>query len=87
MTKNSLLWDMRRLADARFQSRTKGEVYSGVHTGYSRSGVYGGVSAGHSESYGSVSFIQDGRVSLTLYNVKDPNGLKELVLAAKKSQR
>jgi len=62
-------------------------IYSGVHTGYSHSGVYGGISSGQSEMFGNVNFIQDGRIVLTLYNVNDPNGLKELVLAAKNSQR
>ena len=61
-------------------------IYTGVHSGYSRSGVYSGVSQGQSEQVGNLSFVHNGVVALTFYNVKDPAGLKQLVLASKKSQ-
>ena len=59
--------------------------YSGVHAGVSRYGAYTGTSTGQSVTYGNVNFIQNGAVALTLYNVSDPHGLKNLITAAQKS--
>jgi hypothetical protein len=61
-------------------------IYSGVHSGYSRSGIYTGVSQGQNEQIGNLSFVHNGAVAVTFYNLKDPAGLKQLVLASKRSQ-
>jgi hypothetical protein len=59
--------------------------YSGVHTGVEARGMYGGTSSGTSVTYGNVNFMSNGRIFLTFFNVRDPNGLKNLINASKKS--
>ena len=59
--------------------------YSGVHTGVETRGMYGGTSSGTSATYGNVNFMSNGRIFLTFFNVRDPNGLKSLINASKKS--
>lgn len=59
--------------------------YSGVHTGVEARGMYGGTSSGTSATYGNVNFMSNGRIILTFFNVKDPNGLKSLINTSKKS--
>jgi hypothetical protein len=87
--------DDERLAVVRYASIRASDVsveserreYSGVHSGYGRYGTYGGTSFGQSSTYGNLSFLENGRVVLTLYNVKDPHGLKDLIMASKKSMQ
>ncbi|MHB8699418.1 MAG: hypothetical protein ACYC7D_00155 [Nitrososphaerales archaeon] len=59
--------------------------YDGMHTGVGTHGVYTGLSSGQSVMYGNVNFIANGKIILTFYNVRDPQGLKNLVTASKKS--
>jgi hypothetical protein len=61
--------------------------YSGTRTGYGHYGVYGGTSSGHSVTFGDLDFLVGGRVAMTLFNVRDPQGLKRLIEASVKSSR
>jgi len=49
-------------------------------------GVYGGPRRGNLKISGDVSFLSDGKVVLTFENVKDPQGVKQLVEALKRQQ-
>jgi hypothetical protein len=44
-------------------------------------GVYGGPRRGYLNVFGDVSFIYQGKTVLTLENVKDPQGVRQLVMA------
>ena len=49
-------------------------------------GAYGGPRRGSLKVFGDVSFLSDGKVILTFENVKDPQGVKQLVEALKRQQ-
>ncbi len=47
-------------------------------------GVYGGPRRGNLKIFGDVSFLSEGKVVLTFENVKDPQGVRQLVEALKR---
>jgi hypothetical protein len=49
-------------------------------------GVYGGPRRGNLKIFGDVSFLNEGKVIMTFENVKDPQGVKQLVEALKRQQ-
>jgi len=49
-------------------------------------GVYGGPRRGNLKVFGDVSFLSDGKVVMTFENVKDPQGIRQLVEALKRQQ-
>ena len=49
-------------------------------------GVYGGPRRGNLKVFGDVSFLSDGKVVMTFENVKDPQGVRQLVEALKRQQ-
>jgi len=49
-------------------------------------GVYGGPRRGNLKVFGDVSFLSDGKVIMTFENVKDPQGVRQLVEALKRQQ-
>jgi hypothetical protein len=49
-------------------------------------GVYGGPRRGNLKVFGDISFLSEGKVILTFENVKDPQGVKQLVEALKRQQ-
>ena len=49
-------------------------------------GVYGGPRRGNMKVFGDVSFLSDGKVVMTFENVKDPQGIRQLVEALKRQQ-
>jgi hypothetical protein len=49
-------------------------------------GVYGGPRRGNLKISGDVSFLSDGKVVLTFENVKDPQGVRQMVEALKRQQ-
>jgi len=49
-------------------------------------GVYGGPRRGNLKVFGDVSFMNEGKVVLTFENVKDPQGVRQLVEALKREQ-
>jgi len=49
-------------------------------------GVYGGPRRGVLKVFGDVSFLSEGKVIMTFENVKDPQGVKQLVEALKRQQ-
>jgi hypothetical protein len=49
-------------------------------------GVYGGPRRGNLKIFGDVSFLSDGKVVMTFENVKDPQGVRQLVEALKRQQ-
>jgi hypothetical protein len=49
-------------------------------------GVYGGPRRGNLKIFGDVSFMKDGKVVLTFENVKDPQGIRQLVAALEREQ-
>ena len=49
-------------------------------------GVYGGPRRGNLKLFGDVSFMNEGKVVLTFENVKDPQGVRQLVGALKREQ-
>jgi hypothetical protein len=59
--------------------------YSGTRAGYGHYGAYTGSSSGTSVTYGDLDFIVRGKVAMTLFNVRDPSGLKRLIEASVKS--
>ena len=61
--------------------------YSGVHTGFERYGAYTGVSKGSGVTIGDVQVFVQGRIILTLSNIRDPFGLKRLIDDSVKSSR
>ncbi|MGI0083495.1 MAG: hypothetical protein ACREBQ_00265 [Nitrososphaerales archaeon] len=61
--------------------------YSGVHTGFERYGAYTGVSRGSGVTIGNVQVFVQGRIVLTLSNIRDPFGLKRLIDNSVKSSR
>lgn len=72
-----------RLAEVNVDKEQR--IYEGAHSGVSSHGMYAGRSAGQSAMYGNVNFFANGKIILTFYNVRDPQGLKSLVNASKKS--
>jgi len=49
-------------------------------------GVYGGPRRGNLKVFGDVSFLSEGKVIMTFENVKDPQGVRQLVEALKRQQ-
>ena len=49
-------------------------------------GVYGGPRRGQLKIFGDVSFLNEGKVVMTFENVKDPQGVKQLVEALKRQE-
>ena len=49
-------------------------------------GVYGGPRRGNLKVFGDVSFMNEGKVVLSFENVKDPQGVRQLVEALKREQ-
>lgn len=49
-------------------------------------GVYGGPRRGYLKVFGDVSFMKDGKTVLIFENVKDPQGVRQLVEALKRQQ-
>jgi len=49
-------------------------------------GVYGGPRRGNLKIFGDVSFLTEGKVIMTFENVKDPQGVRQLVEALKRQQ-
>jgi hypothetical protein len=49
-------------------------------------GVYGGPRRGVLKVFGDVSFLSEGKVIMTFENVKDPQGVKQLVEALKRQE-
>jgi hypothetical protein len=49
-------------------------------------GVYGGPRRGYLKVFGDISFMKDGKTVLTFENVKDPQGVRQLVEALKREQ-
>jgi hypothetical protein len=49
-------------------------------------GVYGGPRRGNLKVFGDVSFLSEGKVVMTFENVKDPQGVRQLVEALKRQQ-
>ena len=49
-------------------------------------GVYGGPRRGNLKVFGDVSFLVEGKVVMTFENVKDPQGVRQLVEALKRQQ-
>jgi hypothetical protein len=49
-------------------------------------GVYGGPRRGYLKVFGDVSFMKEGKTVLTFENVKDPQGVRQLVEALKREQ-
>ena len=49
-------------------------------------GVYGGPRRGNLKIFGDVSFLSEGKVIMTFENVKDPQGVRQLVEALKRQQ-
>jgi hypothetical protein len=49
-------------------------------------GVYVGPRRGNLKIFGDVSFMKDGKVVLTFENVKDPQGIRQLVAALEREQ-
>ena len=49
-------------------------------------GVYGGPRRGVMKVFGDVSFLSEGKVIMTFENVKDPQGVKQLVEALKRQE-
>ncbi|HXZ90809.1 MAG TPA: zinc ribbon domain-containing protein [Candidatus Dormibacteraeota bacterium] len=49
-------------------------------------GLYGGPRRGNLKIFGDVSFLSDGKVVMTFENVKDPQGVRQLVEALKRQQ-
>ena len=49
-------------------------------------GVYGGPRRGLLKVFGDISFLSEGKVIMTFENVKDPQGVKQLVEALKRQE-
>lgn len=49
-------------------------------------GVYGGPRRGTLKVFGDISFLSEGKVIMTFENVKDPQGVKQLVEALKRQE-
>lgn len=49
-------------------------------------GVYGGPRRGFLKVFGDISFLSEGKVIMTFENVKDPQGVKQLVEALKRQE-
>ena len=49
-------------------------------------GVYGGPRRGNFKVFGDVSFLSEGKMIMTFENVKDPQGVKQLVEALKRQE-
>ncbi|MFI5449636.1 MAG: zinc ribbon domain-containing protein [Candidatus Bathyarchaeia archaeon] len=49
-------------------------------------GVYGGPRRGMLKVFGDISFLSEGKVIMTFENVKDPQGVKQLVEALKRQE-
>jgi len=49
-------------------------------------GVYGGPRRGNLKIFGDASFLTEGKVIMTFENVKDPQGVRQLVEALKRQQ-
>jgi hypothetical protein len=49
-------------------------------------GVYGGPRRGTLKIFGDISFLSEGKVIMTFENVKDPQGVKQLVEALKRQE-
>jgi len=49
-------------------------------------GVYGGPRRGNLKIFGDISFLSEGKMILTFENVKDPQGVRQLVEALKRQQ-
>ena len=49
-------------------------------------GLYGGPRRGNLKIFGDVSFLSEGKVIMTFENVKDPQGVRQLVEALKRQQ-
>ena len=49
-------------------------------------GVYGGPRRGNLKVFGDISFLNEGKVIMTFEDVKDPQGVKQLIEALKRQQ-
>jgi hypothetical protein len=49
-------------------------------------GVFGGPRRGFLKIFGDLSLLNDGKVVMTFENVKDPQGVKQLIEALKREQ-
>lgn len=75
------------LEDATIAVTNTRRDYSGVHTGFERYGAYTGVSRGSGVTIGNVQVFVQGRIVLTLSNIRDPFGLKRLIDNSVKSSK
>lgn len=61
--------------------------YTNVHTGFERYGAYSGVGKGTGVTIGNVDFFLQGKLVLSLTNIRDPFGLKRMIDSSVKSSR
>ncbi len=61
--------------------------YRSMHTGIEHYGAYMGTSQGSGVTIGDVQVLYQGRIIMTLNNIRDPFGLKRLIESSIKSQR
>jgi hypothetical protein len=62
-------------------------VSNNVRTGYGRSGSYMSTGTGSSTTFGDLDFVVQGKIALVIHHIRDPYGIRNLLLATVKSAR